>query len=290
MNQSEKYVNALCGSSPQTFVIIGKKPLYGQYSKLAIALETFNRYLDKDVYCTVNAMDGKGRTTDHLTGLRAIYADYDSGIPTSWDVIPSIIVESSPGKAQAYWLLQPGAAIKEWRGVQKALVYATGGDRAAIDAARILRVPGFMNHKYATKPSVTLLQCEQLVYSLDTLASMYGYLESTTRAASNSAQKSVLEDGTRLKRYRAWLAAAQIPSVGSGNRNGWFYRKAAAGVRDFALPIDTVAECLWDASLAAHGDDAYELDECLEITRNADRSATGVVGSAVATVPRIVME
>jgi hypothetical protein len=289
MDSANTFVKTLCGDDPQTFVVIGKKPFFGYYHKLETKLRIYNEDLGKDIYCTVNGMDGKGRTMDNLVKLRAIYADYDKGVPPSWAIPPSILVESSPGKAQAYWLLTGEVETKVWRGVQRAVVHATGGDPAAIDVSRILRVPGFINHKYGTKPVTKLLLCNSTRYLLNDIKNIYGCNELWNESAQKSAPKVVQEDDTRLKRYRAWLAAAQPPAAGNGERNGWFYRKAAAGVRDFALPVAVVADVLHSLSLAAHGDYAYEYDECYEITSNAERSATGARGSKVYQ-PSVVME
>lgn len=290
LSQATEFVNTLCDGGPQTFVIIGKKPFFGYYHKLETKLRIYNEDLGKDVYCTVNGMDGKGRTMDNVVRLRAIYADYDKGVPPSWAIPPSIVVESSPGKAQTYWLLTGEVDTKTWRGVQRAVVQATGADPAAIDVSRILRVPGFINHKYETKPATKLLSCNSVRYLLNDIKNIYGCNELWNESAQNFASNLVQDDVVKLKRYRAWLAAAQPPAAGNGERNGWFYRKAAAGVRDFALPVATVADILHTISLNAHGDYAYEYDECYEITSNAERSATGARGSKVTQPPVVVME
>lgn len=262
--------------------------MFGYYHRLETKLRTYNEDLGRDIYCTVNGMDGKGRTMNNLVKLRAIYADYDKGVPPNWAIPPSILVESSPGKAQAYWLLTGEVETKVWRGVQRAVVNATGADPAAVDVSRILRVPGFINHKYETKPATKLLLCNSTRYLLNDIKNIYGCSELWNESPQKSASNLVQDDVVKLKRYRAWLAAAQPPAAGNGERNGWFYRKAAAGVRDFALPVAVVADELHTLSLRVHEDYAYEYDECYEITSNAERSATGVRGAAVA-IPKVVL-
>jgi hypothetical protein len=57
-------------------------------------------------------------------------------------------VSSSPGKWQIVWKVE-GFAKDQAESLQRALVRELGADPAATDSSRVLRLPGFYNHKYA---------------------------------------------------------------------------------------------------------------------------------------------
>lgn len=76
--------------------------------------------------------------------LGKILADADAGkIPG-----PRYAVNTSPGRVQAIWQTPPGALDAERaEALMRGLVAEYGGDRAATDVSRVLRWPGFRNHK-----------------------------------------------------------------------------------------------------------------------------------------------
>ena len=62
--------------------------------------------------------------------------------------MPSYVVNTSPGKWRVSWQVE-GFAKDQAEDLQRALARETGADPAATDCARVLRLPGFYNHKYA---------------------------------------------------------------------------------------------------------------------------------------------
>lgn len=114
-----------------------------------------------DVYCTVNAVkpDARSRTKTDIAdvrrlqldlddngrqGLAKLRADVDAGRVPS----PAVIMQSSKDRFQVLWHTVPGAwtpAAAE--AVMTRLANAYGGDRVVTDVARVMRLPGFANHK-----------------------------------------------------------------------------------------------------------------------------------------------
>ena len=87
------------------------------------------------------------------------WADFDEGFPDDLPVAPSLVVESSPGKAQAYWLLnRPCADLGRIEAVNRSIAALHGGDKNACDRARVLRLPGFRNLKYPTRPYARIVE------------------------------------------------------------------------------------------------------------------------------------
>jgi RepB DNA-primase from phage plasmid len=105
------------------------------------------------IYITVNQTDGKGRTAQNITHVRAQFADLD-GAPIepvlAWSLKPRIVIESSPGKYHAYWLVTKEAStdFDGFRERQRQLVKLFNADPKCIDLPRVLRLAGF-NHRKA---------------------------------------------------------------------------------------------------------------------------------------------
>jgi len=66
----------------------------------------------------------------------------------SW--VPTIAIESSPGRYVGIWLTDEPASEQ----INRRLTYAIGADRGGWDLTQVLRVPGTISHKYV--PSVTV--------------------------------------------------------------------------------------------------------------------------------------
>lgn len=62
---------------------------------------------------------------------------------------PNYVVNTSPEKFQLVWKVE-GVTVAESDALNHALVNEFGGDPAATDAARVLRLPGFASKKYGT--------------------------------------------------------------------------------------------------------------------------------------------
>ena len=89
-----------------------------------------------------------------ITDVRAVFADFDDGIPAPerFALPPSMIVGTSPGKAQYYWLVSDDMSDDQFKGIMARLVKDYGADEGAKDKARVLHVPGFMHTKGEPTP------------------------------------------------------------------------------------------------------------------------------------------
>ena len=78
---------------------------------------------------------------------------------------PSFVISTSPHKYQVIWKvadIAPNAAET----LQKAMVAEFGGDPAATDSSRVLRLPGFQNKKYQRDYPVEAYARSDQTYSL----------------------------------------------------------------------------------------------------------------------------
>jgi hypothetical protein len=110
-----------------------------------------------DIYVGMNALKPTAftRTKDDIFAIRHLYADLDHDGSTSLREIeksslvpaPNYVLNTSPDKYQAIWKVE-GIELVQAEALLRALAREFHGDPAATDAARVLRVPGFMNKKY----------------------------------------------------------------------------------------------------------------------------------------------
>jgi hypothetical protein len=110
------------------------------------------------VFLTINATDGKGRTNANIRCVRALFVDADKDGAAVLAKIkaagpaPHIVVESSPGKFHAYWLVNRDFPLDQFTSAQAALARKFGTDEKVKDLARVMRLPGFYHMKDPARP------------------------------------------------------------------------------------------------------------------------------------------
>jgi len=106
------------------------------------------------VFVAVNAIEpDKPRRNEHVTGIRAVFADFDSDVwqGGQYPLSPLIEVESSPGKRHVYWPVT-GLPVDQFRPVQKAIAKALDADASVCDPCRVMRLPGTLHQKDPDRP------------------------------------------------------------------------------------------------------------------------------------------
>src|SRR5712672_4434408 len=112
-----------------------------------------------DIYMGMNPLrqDAATRTKEEIETIRHVYLDLDQGGPEALESVedssvvpkPNYVLTSSPGKFQVVWNVE-GMSLDEAESLLHAMAREFGGDPAATDATRVLRLPGFANKKYET--------------------------------------------------------------------------------------------------------------------------------------------
>jgi len=110
-----------------------------------------------DIFIGMNPVKGgaRSRTKEDIREVRHAYLDLDEdagaslqAIRTTGDVpAPNFVLDTSPGKHQVVWRVE-GLENHEAESLLRALASQYGGDLAAKDISRLLRLPGFTNRKY----------------------------------------------------------------------------------------------------------------------------------------------
>jgi hypothetical protein len=113
---------------------------------------------DADVYVGMNPLkpDARTRTKEDILSIRHLYLDLDHHGAESLAVIaqsplvppPSFVLATSPDKFQVIWRVD-GLMQDRAEALLRAMAREFGGDPAATDSTRVLRLPGFGNRKYS---------------------------------------------------------------------------------------------------------------------------------------------
>jgi putative DNA primase/helicase len=137
-------------------------PLRGRYANLTLVevnalLPELHSINEKGagIFVARNQCTGH-RSEPNVTRVRGVHADMDdvteAQLAAVTAILPaSIVVQSSgPDRFQLYWQLAEGETLTkpETKAINQCLVNRHGADKAAVDVARLLRLPGFKHMKY----------------------------------------------------------------------------------------------------------------------------------------------
>ncbi|HEV2418051.1 MAG TPA: DNA-primase RepB domain-containing protein [Terriglobia bacterium] len=147
----------------------------------ALATERWQAWLRAEnarganVYISYNALraDTRNRTKSDVAAIRHVYLDLDKDGERSLAAIqaskeipqPNYVLSTSPGKYQVIWKVE-GMGQYQAEMLQKRMVEAFGGDPAATDSTRVLRLPGFNNKKYQQDYRVKARELSTATYRL----------------------------------------------------------------------------------------------------------------------------
>lgn len=128
-----------------------------------------------DVFMGMNPIkDGAfGRTKGDIKDIRHVYLDLDrngdealQAIRNSSEVpAPNFVLDTSPGKHQVVWKVT-GVSQDESESLLHDLANKFGGDLAATDSTRVLRLPGFANRKLPEEFIVQARQESDAIYTI----------------------------------------------------------------------------------------------------------------------------
>jgi hypothetical protein len=152
---------ALVAIHPATGQILERFPKASDVAKFLPWLRHLNAK-GFGIYASANllAPGARRRRKNDFPLATALYLDLDRdaeiAIARMRKILPiqTLEVETSPGKFQLLWRLEVPIARARAEEILRGLAHAFGGDPAATDVARLLRLPGFTNTKYAYRPPV----------------------------------------------------------------------------------------------------------------------------------------
>lgn len=155
--------------------------------------EFLNKYVNlrksENVWFSVNLYKERERVAGNATYGHVVYMDADTCHPDNFRVPPSIIVESSPGKWQCYWILDRATPVQEIQHVAHQIAIAhekQGCDKSGWIPTKMLRVPTTSNLKYDIPYRVKQTGGNEEVYTLDTIAAAYADIPLTQEVVERS--------------------------------------------------------------------------------------------------------
>jgi hypothetical protein len=172
---------------------------------------------DYDVYLGVASRQGKIGTKEGVCRLWVIWADLDARQVhtqktrfkqiTDLPYLPSMLVWSGAGW-HVYWALEESAEDQEEiaraEALMRRLVEGLDGD-PVWDRARILRLPGTLNHKYGNPRRVELVHCYQdKRYTLGQLREMADGCPQRRRGGIASWGGASLQPGSVSRNRKVW--------------------------------------------------------------------------------------
>ena len=182
---ASEYVLALFEPSDNVAILVRNRATGRTVQRIAkaetIAHPDFQTWLanqnagGSDIFIGMNPIkDGAySRTKDSIHRIRHVYLDLDQRGDESLAVIrnspaappPNFVLHTSPGKHQVVWKVD-GLTREEAESLLRSLANQFGGDPAATDSTRVLRLPGFANRKLSEEFIVQARQETDAVYTL----------------------------------------------------------------------------------------------------------------------------
>ncbi|MFI1948055.1 DNA-primase RepB domain-containing protein [Streptomyces virginiae] len=155
-------------------------------------------------FCPALFGTGRNRRRENVLGSFCVWSDLDE--PTTLEcllhsggVLPSVVIESSPGKYHVYWLLSHlETDVQKLQRLNAAAAEALGADRSGFDAAQLLRLPFGVNSKPAAnghRPSIVYLDPEA-VYNADWLLTRWPEPNAGSWSMPESEPELVSWDGS----------------------------------------------------------------------------------------------
>lgn len=160
--QSQKMLNLLSTEDDLTFQTfcerstckVNVRTFNGSFKQHLKSLITLNEN-GAGIFVCINQTNGNSRKAKDITKVRALFADFDTPNPKRLEELlklnipPSLIIESSPNKHHAYWILNSNGliALNEFKPLQQKLAAHFKSDPSVCDLPRVLRVAGFLHQK-----------------------------------------------------------------------------------------------------------------------------------------------
>lgn len=119
------------------------------------------RFAEHNLYFSTYLFATPQSTKSNVLPTRTIQADLDHADIDSLSIQPTVLVETSPGRHQGYWVLSETQGLEQHEFLSKKLTYSIPlCDLSGWPLGRKVRLPGSLNFKYLDGPKpVTVKKC-----------------------------------------------------------------------------------------------------------------------------------
>lgn len=229
---ASEYVLKLFGSMDRVAIVIRNRSTRHTIQHIAtaatIAAPHFQAWLTEqnargsDVFVGMNPLrEGAcSRTKNDITAIRHVYLDLDREGDASLKAIrvsvevppPNFVLHTSPGKHQVVWKVS-GFTQDEAESLLRSLANQFGGDMAATDSTRVLRLPGFANRKLCDEFIVHAQHESDGVYARGAFTVDESSPESPRHPADHIAPRAT-HSGHKSQSERDWAYAKRALARG----------------------------------------------------------------------------
>ena len=169
LKQKAAFLKALFGNTEGILCLAAKRgqvefiETFFEYPKeVGRAAEWANRHKGKyDIYFSPMLYDRQKRQKEFVIITPCVWADLDTADPSMIRPPPTIVVNSSSKRTQAYWLLEENVVPLVAENISKRIAYAykgSGVDTSGWDLTQLLRIPGTINHKREEKVDIAYVK------------------------------------------------------------------------------------------------------------------------------------
>ena len=255
---------------PSGTTTIWRRAAYGKHAPIDIqkwfqSPEDFEQILSYvqensnwDVYVSPASYSKESRNLENVKNTSTAWLDADACELGNLRVEPSWKVQSSPGRWQAWWVLDKEYPATDVAHLVKKISYAhrdQGADVSSWAANKLMRVPLSVNSNYGFPTPVTA-EPTGAIYSLDELNEAYSDIDvSPPRVSKTGRANSLVNDPGELPDYATVLAelpgniletaTAQVKE--GTNRSDLRYRLLCDLFRFGKLSYDEILSVAWHA-------------------------------------------
>lgn len=176
-----------------------------------------------DVFLGMNPLRANSfaRTKESVREIRHVYLDLDEDAPASLRAIrtdgntpvPTFVLDTSPEKNQVVWRVD-GLDREQAESLLRSLANQFQADIAATDIARVLRMPGFTNHKYNAAFVVRAIQQSDAIYHPRDFTIHEDSPEAPRRLSDGHSPPRRLPSGHRSQSEADWAYAKRALARG----------------------------------------------------------------------------
>jgi hypothetical protein len=230
---ASEYVRALFGPEDNAAILVRNRSTGHTVQTIAkaetIASPDYQSWLagqsanGYDVFMGMNPIKhgAYSRTKGDIKDTRHVYLDLDrkgdqalEAIRNSTEVPPpNFVLDTSPGKHQVVWKVS-GFGQHEAESLLHNLANKFGGDLAATDVTRVLRVPGFINHKLPEEFIVQARQESDAVYTLRDFTIEEDSPETPRHFADTQGRRRTAPSDHKSQSERDWAYAKRALARG----------------------------------------------------------------------------
>ena len=230
---ASEYVRQLFEPSDNTAILVRNRSTGHTVQRIAkaetVASPGFQTWLasqsagGSDVFVGMNPIkdDAYSRNKENIKDIRHVYLDLDRKGDEALRTIrnspevppPNFVLDTSPGKHQVVWNVS-GFHQDEAESLLRSLANQFGADLAATDSTRVLRLPGFANHKLLEEFIVQARQESDAVYTLRDFRIHEGSPETPRQLGDDQERPQTKSSDHKSQSEHDWAYAKRVLARG----------------------------------------------------------------------------